>query len=212
MSTARWDRSAIPLLAAGRLEAADAERSHLAVDIHNRLLPQIDGLVVELDGQDPGTDAGNRLRGVASQLRSLMDERQTVGLEVGGLGEALRSYGEQANRYGVELIFTVSMSGQRPPPDVEMAAYRVGQAAIDNALRHAGAEAVSVAVETGADALSLTVADDGVGLDEQAETNARQRGRMGLAQMRARAGAIGGAIEIAGEPGNGTRITFTWRR
>jgi signal transduction histidine kinase len=75
--------------------------------------------------------------------------------------------------------------------------------ALSNAVRHARASRVQVAVEAGDGRLRLTVTDNGIGpgdgLDE----------RSGLANMRQRAAAHGGTLAITPAPGGGTRIGWS---
>jgi signal transduction histidine kinase len=73
--------------------------------------------------------------------------------------------------------------------------------ALSNALRHSRAANVEIDVTQDDSGLTLDVADDGVGFDVT-ETGAG----MGLANMRARALALGGSVEIDSEPGRGTRV------
>ncbi|MGW2993728.1 sensor histidine kinase [Streptomyces sp. NPDC001193] len=81
--------------------------------------------------------------------------------------------------------------------------------ALENARRHAGASCVRVEAEAGADALTLTVEDDGCGLPP----DARHRGdRFGLLGMTERAAAIGARLHIGpgrsgpGRSGPGTVV------
>ncbi|MBV8682987.1 MAG: hypothetical protein JO111_08955 [Caulobacteraceae bacterium] len=53
--------------------------------------------------------------------------------------------------------------------------------------------------------LQITVSDDGEGFDPASS------GGFGLAGMRERAAAIGANLTIASAPGDGTRVTVTWR-
>jgi signal transduction histidine kinase len=73
--------------------------------------------------------------------------------------------------------------------------------ALSNALRHAGAGAISVAVEAG-DELLIEVTDDGAGMPAEVS-------RSGLDNLHRRAEQSGGAFEVVPESGGGTRIT--WR-
>jgi signal transduction histidine kinase len=85
----------------------------------------------------------------------------------------------------------------------------VAEEALSNALRHAGASAVTVTVGTEADGPEgprtvLSVSDDGVGFDPGARSIAGRR--LGLVSMRERIEAAGGAFEITSVPGRGTTV------
>lgn len=74
--------------------------------------------------------------------------------------------------------------------------------AISNALRHAEAKSVSVVLGREDGAALLEVEDDGRGFEPQAATDTGQ----GLGNLRARAEALGGTLEIRSEPGAGTSV------
>jgi signal transduction histidine kinase len=199
--------AAVPLASHSRLEGAEEERSRLAVELHNSVLPRVQSSVEALRSEG-AVDAASELETLATDLRGAMERRQTVTLEIGGLAEALRS--EFESRPGPRVDFFVRGGSNRSPRRVELAAYRVGQAAIDNALRHSGADHVHVSIASARDMCELSVADDGVGLDDLAEDEARRRGRIGLAQMRLRAESVGATLDISGAPGAGTTVRFHW--
>ena len=200
----------VPLASDSRLEGAEEERARIAIEIHNRLLPQVQSSARSI--KDSGSaDAADQLDDLAAELRGVMQRNQTVSLEAGGLAEALRADVAAMNRNGVVVSFNArGDESSRPPARVELAAYRIGQAAIDNALRHSGGDHVAVDVNTRHNLLDLTITDDGVGIDETAESEARRRGSIGLAQMRLRAEAVGAKVDVKGRPGAGTTIHFLW--
>jgi two-component system, NarL family, sensor histidine kinase DevS len=75
--------------------------------------------------------------------------------------------------------------------------------ALSNVARHARATRVDVVVEVGDETVTLRVVDDGVGIADGAV-----RGH-GLANLEARAGALGGTCTIGPADGHGTRVE--WR-
>jgi signal transduction histidine kinase len=77
--------------------------------------------------------------------------------------------------------------------------------ALSNAARHAQAGRIAIALDVDGDESVLTIEDDGVGFDPERPPGA---GHHGLANMRARAPAIGGRLEIHSQPGAGTRIVL----
>lgn len=75
--------------------------------------------------------------------------------------------------------------------------------ALSNAARHARASHLSIQLGRTEAGPSLVIADDGLGFDPDAPVAA---GHHGLANMRARATAIGSTVRIESRPGKGTRI------
>jgi signal transduction histidine kinase len=72
--------------------------------------------------------------------------------------------------------------------------------ALSNAVRHSGADRISVSLLNAGDTAVLEVIDNGKGFDPQAEEGKGQ----GLGNLRARAAHLGGELEIESEPGRGT--------
>ncbi|HXQ88621.1 MAG TPA: ATP-binding protein, partial [Solirubrobacterales bacterium] len=82
--------------------------------------------------------------------------------------------------------------------------YRLVQEALTNAVRHAEAKRVEVAVEGSADEIRIAIRDDGRGFDLALATGGR-----GLTGMRERIELFGGTIDVSSEPGRGTEIVAT---
>ncbi len=89
------------------------------------------------------------------------------------------------------------------PQALEEETYRIAVEALNNALKHAAANCVEVALCRGRDGFELTVADDGVGFDVAA---AGERGGLGLSTMQERAAALGGRLQVISAPHEGTRV------
>jgi signal transduction histidine kinase len=86
------------------------------------------------------------------------------------------------------------------------AVYRIVQEALTNALRHAQASKVRVAVYTeGKNDVVVQVADNGVGFDFRPEDNGQG---FGLTSMQERANLVGGRIVFQSGSGRGTQVIF----
>ncbi len=77
------------------------------------------------------------------------------------------------------------------PPEMEREILRIGQEAIHNVKKHAGATHLFVQLEYGTDEVALVVRDDGRGFKLNGESGPTQ-GHYGLTGMRERADIIGG--------------------
>ena len=88
------------------------------------------------------------------------------------------------------------------PDDVRPDLLAVLQESLSNAVRHAHATRIAVAVQAGAEWLTLTVEDDGVGTDADAA-------RGGLVNMRHRAHRSGGDFDVSRAGARGTVVR--WR-
>jgi signal transduction histidine kinase len=138
-----------------------------------------------------------------AELRAVIDGLAPPDLEAAGLAGSMRSYVVLAGRaYGIPVAFTAADLPALGTP-VEAALYRVGQEALHNALRHAGAGSVRVALSRTGRRVVLEVADDGHGF-----APGMPSGGLGLASMRERAAAAGGALTVRSGPA-GTQVRMT---
>ena len=88
------------------------------------------------------------------------------------------------------------------PPEVDLAAYRIIQESVTNAIRHAGPAAATVSLTYAADELRIEVSDTGAGA---AASPAGSTGH-GLTGMRERAAAVGGTVAAGPADGGGFRV------
>ena len=88
---------------------------------------------------------------------------------------------------------------------IETAIYFCALEAIQNTIKHAGPGArVVVVLRRVAGCVAFTISDDGVGMDEGMPS-----GGIGLTSMEDRIGAVGGELEVASAPGQGTTVRGT---
>jgi PAS domain S-box-containing protein len=195
--------------------ASARERARLAQELHDSVTQALFSMTLTtrsvelLVDRDP--EAARRMIGelrelereALAEMRALIFELRPGNLEEDGLVQALRTHaaGVQA-RTGLPVTMDSEVNGERAPLEVEGALYRIAQEALHNVVKHAGATRASVELSESDDGLVLVIADDGSGFDvRQVPT-----GHLGLAGMRTRAEQIGARLQIASEPGKGTRI------
>ena len=196
------------------------ERTRIGQEIHDGLAQAFTGILMQLGAVEefPSCKKRNselgvtltRIRdlardGLAEARRSVMalrlDQTRRAGLEL-----ALRQLAERSTvPGGVTCTFEGGgvISGLRPEHEHEL--LRIAQEAVSNAVRHARPRNVQIATTEEAAHWTMSIADDGVGMEQRPELYARQG--FGLSSMRQRAGAIGGEWQIDSQPGTGTRIS-----
>jgi signal transduction histidine kinase len=89
------------------------------------------------------------------------------------------------------------------PEDTALCLYRITQEALQNVIKHSGAQHARVDLSGDAGAMSLSVVDDGVGFDP---SQAVGGGSLGLISMRERLRLVGGEMTLDSRPSKGTRI------
>ena len=91
------------------------------------------------------------------------------------------------------------------PPEWATEVVNIVREAISNSLRHGRPRVITVRIQRGDAAVALAVQDDGSGFTP---ASAATQGH-GLANMQARAAALGGTLQVSSSPGKGTRISLT---
>lgn len=91
----------------------------------------------------------------------------------------------------------------------KLCVFRFLQETLSNALRHAQTDRVSLTCSVGAEELTVTVSDKGLGFDHTLPRKVRSDGGQGLFGLIDRAESIGGQLSISSKPGAGTTLTLT---
>jgi signal transduction histidine kinase len=193
--------------------AGDAARRRVERDLHDgaqqRLL--VVGLKLrlarrELERQPDSArvhllDVQQELDAALAELRSLAHGIYPGILESDGIAGAI---GDAARLAAIPTNVDCAGVG-RYRRELEAAVYFCCLEALQNAAKHAGADAqVTVKVSQMNGHLEFEVADDGVGYDMETEVH----GEGGL-NMRDRIGALGGTLDIRSAPGQGTTVAGT---
>lgn len=190
--------------------AREEERRRVRRDLHDGVGPLLSAIATHADvvslraGRDPGSTAEllDRIRRLSidavSGLRRVIDDLQPVGLDELGLGGALTELGAVLADQSDVRVDVDAEPHPALPAAVELAVYRVGAEAINNAVRHSGGRVVQVRLRVD-DQVRLVVTDDGTGISEAATDG------VGMGSMRERAVELGGTLQVTTGPG-GTRI------
>jgi signal transduction histidine kinase len=147
-------------------------------------------------------DAQQAARHTLADLRDLATGIYPAVLADQGLVEAVATL---AARLPLEVTIDTahSVRGARFPAEMEGCAYFLVSEALANAMKHAAARHVGIAITRSGSDLAVRVTDDGRGFDL---STARLRGIEGL---RDRIEAVGGSFDLHSAPGEGTRIAAT---
>ncbi len=187
--------------------AADAERRRIARDLHDGAQQRI--VVIGIDAQRIGRKAGDpafvrslaqemsqQLRLLLDDLRSLVHGIMPAALEERGLEGGITALADR-------MAMPVRLQVNRPLPpmaaEVETTAYFIVAEALANAAKHAAAQTVSVTIDTQVDRLTITVADDGVGV-EHIDSG------FGLRSLQDRIAALDGSLTLRSAVGMGTTL------
>jgi signal transduction histidine kinase len=192
------------------ISAQEEERRHLALELHDEALQQAMLVVRQLSDAGTMMDVAEVMplaRSVEASLRRTCLKLRPPLLDELGLEEAFHWLARQTeerseSRLQIEVYSTGSRE-PRPPARVELALYRVGQEALSNVFKYAGASRVVMRLHRRPDGtISLLISDNGRGF----QPKLRQAENLGLIGMHERMAAIGGKLQIRTSPGRGVTI------
>ena len=92
------------------------------------------------------------------------------------------------------------------PPDVRHNIFLIVKEALTNVLKHAGGTVVHLQIKIEDSTLKIVIADDGKGFT--LSSPAADGRHNGLENMRRRAEAVGGTLQLTSDPAQGTRVEF----
>jgi signal transduction histidine kinase len=200
-----------------RTAAAEAERRHWARELHDETLQGIAAVRVMLASSRRDDDAELRstvtrataaLQGEVDRLRDIIHDVRPSSLDDLGLMAAMEALvarhahaGGPALQLEVDLDHEAGRTPERLDADVETAIYRIAQEALRNALKHADAQSVAIAVAEIEGEVGVRVRDDGRGYDAKAITSG-----FGLVSIRERVELLDGRLRVRSAPGEGTTL------
>lgn len=199
--------------------AQEEERQRISRELHDEMGQHLNALMLGLknlsiscgNGGSPHTNSFRRLQGLTEELMEkthhLAWELRPAALDDLGLQTALSNYVEKwSERSGIAADFhSHGFNKQRLPAPVETTVYRIVQEALNNVLKHAGANRVSVILEFRSNQLRAIVEDDGRGFDVEATRLEPEEGSgLGLLGIQERVASIGGNLNIESDGRTGT--------
>jgi len=190
----------------GQFAATLAERTRLSREVHDTMLQSLVGIALKVQAiarrcEPHASEQQSQLVALRRQVEQhIREARQAVldlrspMLEVGDLATALTEIGRRIES-GPTRVEVSAESIDALPPAAEGELLRIGQEAITNAARHAGAARIRVDLRQQSDQVLLRVTDDGRGFDVDAMLSAAA-GHYGLTGMRERAARVGGSLTV----------------
>jgi signal transduction histidine kinase len=192
------------------------ERNRLARDLHDSVTQALYGVTLYAEAAARQLQLGEigmvadhlgEIRATAQEslreMRLLVFELRLPMLKREGLAAALQARLEAVEgRVGLQTEFEAIGSG-RLRPEVEEGLYRIAQEALNNTLRHAQAQRVSVRLHQNGRIVTLEIIDDGIGFEPH---QVRELGGFGLRGMEERASRLGGQLTVSSSHGKGTQI------
>ncbi len=189
-----------------------AERSRISRELHDSISQDLFSLSLLAGGLEKALPADSPVRGEVEtlaetvqstnrEMRALLLELRPSTLDEKGLVAALEELASNyATRLGIKVdadLEPVSLA-----PAAEVAALRIAQEGLANAIKHAHATTIRLGMHRRGDLAEITVSDDGRGF----VPNGNGQG-LGLRLMRERVDELGGSLTIESREGEGTTVS-----
>ena len=201
-----------------QFRAVLAERNRIAREIHDNLAQDILGISVQLElvarlmpaaaeSAKGHLDRARMLvRNSMTEARRYVWDLRSQELQKKDLPAALRDTTKRLTaESNIDTVVEVAGPLRPLPVEVETNLLRIGQEAVNNAVKHARAKRIEVGLNFDTRKVQLSVRDDGRGFDPSEQI---ADGHFGLLGMRERAEQIGGVLSIDSAPERGTQIAI----
>lgn len=197
-----------------RLAVVD-ERDRISRDLHDSVIQMIYAVTLSLDdvpelvSEAPSEarqrvdDSIDALHGVIRDIRNFIFGLRPLLLDSGSLLDGLHALADELRRNTTTEIEVDAEEPDGVSMEVVAELLAIGREGLANVARHSQARHASIRLTAHDLDVRLEITDDGRGLEPEAEI---AHGHNGLANMRARAEALGGTFDIQSNQGAGTRI------
>ena len=210
--------SELQQLSAQLLTAQEEERRTIARELHDEGGQVLTAIKVELSLAQANGEAGSvpvraieNVRAIADaalqRVRDISHLLHPAMLDDLGLQTAIEWHLRGlTRRHDLRVAFTHEHAEGRLDTATEVAAFRIVQEALTNVVKHARATTVRINLCRHAEAIQLTVGDDGQGFEVPVVSTAGTRRGLGLIGIRERVAQLRGTLRIESAPGRGTRL------
>ncbi len=204
-------RTDLEELSARLVRAQEEERRSLARELHDEVGQSLSAIIMEASNAEfaetPG-EVSERVKSIGSVAERALNVVRDLALLLRpsmlddfGLLPALNWHvREIGKRSGLDIRIDAGGDCDGLPDEHKTCIYRFIQEALNNAVRHARASAVRIAVRNEGERVLFSVQDDGAGFDKR---NVRGLGLLGMEE---RVRRLGGRFRIESQPGRGTTV------
>ncbi|WP_295800088.1 sensor histidine kinase [uncultured Treponema sp.] len=190
------------------IKTQEAERERISNELHDTVCQDLGVLQFRLEDEE----SVSLCRKIASDVRGVCYALTPSDLSEGILEALISLCHVLQKQSGVEIVLSIqdelknNNAFKTFPKDKNLNIYRITQEIITNAIKHSGAESVSVLVRTVDEkSFKIIVSDDGKGFD--LKNALKKKNHFGLKNVQTRAEGFGGGVSFNTEKGAGTQVT-----
>jgi len=217
----RTRRSQVRALASKLQSSEEQLRHRLAQDLHDTVAQCLAGCRLKLETLQSDVSADFRpvlvdecvgfMDQAIKQTRLLMFECYPWILDESGIEASLRSLAHRVQEvHGIQVACHGDGSTGSLSRDLSVLLFRTVRELLINVVKHAQAKHATISIGAADNQIRICVQDDGIGfnttdLSEKGDENSG----FGLASIRERIGELGGRLDFASLPGQGTSVSVT---
>jgi len=202
------------------INAQEDERRAIAQSLHDDTGQALSMLIIHLDRIDERirpdeedikkqvADARALAANSLTELRRILSGLRPAILDDLGLVPAIRWFARtNLEQVGIHVVVKAPSVPLELSPALTTTLFRIVQEAVNNVVRHAGADTVTIVLQLNEGIVQLMIEDDGRGFDpSHASRDAVELQKLGLLGIRERAELLGGKFQIESAPDKGTRL------
>lgn len=205
------------LAAKAVIAAEENERQRIARDLHDGIGQTLSAAKMNLSGVESRLPFASEADKLAfEKIISLVDESCKEVRNVShammpnvllksGLGSAVKDFVEKIDGALLKINLYTEGLNQRIDTSTETVLYRIIQECVNNVIKHSGANSLDISLVKDADAIAVTIEDNGKGFD----TALLQNGAgMGLRNISSRVQYLNGTVDFDSAPGKGTLVAI----
>lgn len=190
------------------IKTQEAERERISNELHDTVCQDLGVLQLRLEDEE----SASLCRKIASDVRGVCYALTPSDLSEGILEALISLCHVLQKQSGMEMVLSIqdelknNKAFKTFTKDKNLNIYRIAQEIITNAIKHSGAESISVLVRTVDEkSFKIIVSDDGKGFDLKSAL--KKKNHFGLKNIQARAEGFGGGVSFNTETGAGTQVT-----
>jgi PAS domain S-box-containing protein len=207
------------------INAQESERKIFSQDLHDSIGGKLTGIKYSLekiisDLEDASVSFETSLKDILSIIQSTIEETQRITKNLhpsvlddlglfAAIRETCREFGEVYS--DLQIINNFELDENEIPPSLKILIYRIVQEAINNVVKHSGANTLELSLASNKRIIELTIEDNGKGFNLQKvfQDNRHKRG-LGLQTIRERTELFNGSLDIKSNREKGTTIRAKW--
>lgn len=209
------------------MSAQEKERQRVAGELHDGIGQTLSAIKFSVETginriyEQPTEESFRLLERVVPKIQDAIEEVRRISMalrpslldDIGILATLTWFCRESSFVYkDISIQLQLDIKEEYIPGHLRVVIFRIVQEAINNTVKHSGAELVRITLKHTDQIIALNIEDNGVGFDPKrvCANGKRPLGGLGLTSMRERAEYSGGQYFMDSSKGKGTKISVTW--